>query len=199
MKSLLPGYTWQKQTEEKTLYLTFDDGPIPVVTPFVMDQLKVYDAKATFFCVGDNLEKNTGIAERLLSEGHKLANHTYNHLKGWQTPDEVYLDNVEQCERELKKLQVQNRLFRPPYGRITGKQAAQIRKEGYELIMWDVLTNDYDTTLSPEVCLQKSIKHSEKGSIIVFHDSQKAQRNMMYVLPRYLDHFAKQGYTFDTL
>lgn len=199
MKKLLTGYTWDKSTTEKTLYITFDDGPIPVVTPFVLDQLKAYNAKATFFCVGDNLAKHSEIAEQLLNEGHALANHTFNHLKGWQTSSKKYLLNVKQCEQELQKLQVNTRLFRPPYGRITGKQATQLRKDGYELIMWDVLTNDYDNSLKPEVCLQKSIKYTESGSIVVFHDSLKAQRNLEYVLPRYLSHFAKQGFTFKTL
>jgi peptidoglycan-N-acetylglucosamine deacetylase len=199
MKKLLPGYTWHKSTTEKVLYLTFDDGPIPVVTPFVLEQLKTYHAKATFFCVGDNLAKHPEIAASLLSEGHVLANHTFNHLKGWHTPFNIYLQNVKQCEQELQNLQVNNMLFRPPYGRITGRQASQLRKEGYELVMWDVLTNDYDNTLAPEICLQKSIKYTEDGSIIVFHDSLKAQHNLMYVLPRYLAHFARLGYTFKAL
>ncbi len=199
MKKLMPGYTWHIETAEKTLYLTFDDGPIPIVTPFVLDQLKAYQAQATFFCVGENLVQNTEIGERILQEGHVVANHTYNHLKGWQTPVEEYLHNVEICEQELQKLQVKNTLFRAPYGRITSKQAALLRKAGYQLIMWDVLTNDYDQTLAPEICLQKSITYTENGSIIVFHDSFKAQRNMMYVLPRYLEHFAAQGYSFKSL
>lgn len=199
MTKLLPGYTWHRKTSEKVLYITFDDGPIPVVTPFVMDQLRAYKAKATFFCVGDNLTKYSAIAEELLNEGHVLANHTFNHLKGWQTPYSEYLQNIALCEQELQKLLVNSRLFRPPYGRITGRQATQLRKEGYELIMWDVLTNDYDNSLSPEVCLQKSIQFTESGSIVVFHDSLKAQRNMMYVLPRYLEHFSRLGYTFRTL
>lgn len=195
----MPGYTWHKEVAEKTLYITFDDGPIPVVTPFVLEQLKAYNANATFFCVGDNLSKHPDIAKLLLDEGHVLANHTYNHLKGWLTPLNKYLNNIKQCEQELERLQVKNRLFRPPYGRITGKQAAQLRKDGYELIMWDVLTNDYDNSLAPEVCLRKSIQYTENGSIIVFHDSLKAQRNLTYVLPRYLEHFAAQGYTFKAL
>lgn len=199
MKKLLPDYTWCKSSTEKTLYITFDDGPIPVVTPFVLEQLKAYSAKATFFCVGDNLAKYPEIAADLLNEGHVLANHTFNHLKGWHTPFNNYLQNVKQCEQELQKLQVNNKLFRPPYGRLTGKQASQLRKQGYELIMWDVLTNDYDNSLAPEVCLQKSVKYTKNGSIVVFHDSLKAQRNLMYVLPRYLAHFAGQGYTFKTL
>jgi len=199
MKRLLPGYTWHKQPEGKTLFITFDDGPVPVVTPFVLEQLKAYNARATFFCVGDNLSKHPEIAEQLLREGHVLANHTFNHLKGWQTSTSDYLQNIRACEAELSKFQVLKRLFRPPYGRITGKQAAKLRQEGYELIMWDVLTNDYDNSLAPEECLQKSIKFTENGSIVVFHDSVKAQRNLMYVLPRYLEHFAKQGYTFEAL
>nr|WP_262921657.1 polysaccharide deacetylase family protein [Pontibacter ruber] len=196
----MPGYTWHKELQDEKLYLTFDDGPIPEVTPFVLEQLAKYNAKATFFCVGDNLRKHPEVALQALQQGHVLANHTFNHLKGWQTTLQDYLHNTEQCEQELEKIQParSNRLFRPPYGRITGKQAAQLRGH-YELIMWDVLTNDYDNSLSPEVCLQKSIKYTQSGSIIVFHDSLKAQRNMMYALPRFLEHFTSLGCTFETL
>jgi peptidoglycan-N-acetylglucosamine deacetylase len=199
MRKLLPGYTWRKKVEAKTLYLTFDDGPIPGVTPFVLDQLKEYGALATFFCVGENLHRYPEIGQRMVQEGHVLANHTYNHLKGWQTPFDSYLQNVALCSEELLKQHVTNKLFRPPYGRITGRQAAQLRQEGYELVMWDVLTNDYDTSLAPETCLQQSVRYTESGSIVVFHDSVKAQQNIMHVLPRYLEHFATRGYAFKTL
>jgi peptidoglycan-N-acetylglucosamine deacetylase len=201
MKKLLPGYTWHREVAEKKLYLTFDDGPIPEVTPFVLEQLAKYKAKATFFCVGDNLEKYPEIAKQTLAGGHKLANHTYNHLKGWQTSLDAYLQNVQQCQQELDKINPvseEKLLFRPPYGRITGKQALVLRAD-YELIMWDVLTNDYDATLQPEQCLKQSISKTQSGSIIVFHDSLKAERNMRYALPRFLDHFTGLGYTFETL
>lgn len=193
-------YTWHRDGQAKKLYLTFDDGPIPDVTPWVLEQLNTYQAKATFFCVGDNLAKHPEVARQVLARGHVLANHTFNHLKGWQTALPDYLQNVERCRQELERLQAQgaSRLFRPPYGRITRQQALQLCKE-YELIMWDVLTNDYDSSLAPEKCLQQSIKHTQSGSIIVFHDSLKAQRNMMYALPRFLEHFTGLGYRFETL
>ena len=183
------------------LYLTLDDGPIPEVTPWVLEQLEQFKAKATFFAVGENLVKHPGIARQILEEGHRLANHTHNHLRGWETPLAHYLDNVQQCQLELELLNpnaAQPNLFRPPYGRITLKQAAALRPN-YELVMWDVLTNDYDHSLSPEKCLRESIRSTQSGSIIVFHDSLKAQRNMQYALPRFLEHFTAQGYTFQTL
>ncbi|NDK55983.1 polysaccharide deacetylase family protein [Pontibacter fetidus] len=202
MKKLLPGYTWHREATGKNLYLTFDDGPIPEVTPFVLEQLAQYKAKATFFCVGENLEKHPEIALQILAGGHKLANHTYNHLKGWQTSLEQYLQNVQQCQYILQTIvpaaPQEKHLFRPPYGRITGKQATALRTT-YELIMWDVLTNDYDATLQPDQCLKQSIAKTQPGSIIVFHDSLKAERNMRYALPRFLEHFAGLGYTFETL
>nr|WP_262914592.1 polysaccharide deacetylase family protein [Pontibacter vulgaris] len=201
LKAILPDYTWHREAQDEKLYLTFDDGPIPEVTPWVLEQLAKYKAKATFFCVGDNLVKHPEIAKQALAEGHVLANHTYNHLKGWQTNQETYLQNVQRCQQALNELgetRSGKSLFRPPYGRITSRQAAALRGK-YELIMWDMLTNDYDASLSPETCLMKALKYTKSGSIIVFHDSLKAQRNMQYALPRFLEHFTAQGYTFETL
>ncbi len=195
----MPGYTWLKEEQTKKLYLTFDDGPIPEVTPWVLEQLAQYNAKATFFTVGDNLVKYPEVAEQALSQGHRLANHTQHHLKGWKTPLQQYLHDVAQCQQELEKLApAAPKLFRPPYGRITSRQSAALRGT-YELVMWDVLTNDYDKSLSQEKCLQQTLKHTQSGSIIVFHDSLKAKQNMMYALPRFLDHFTAAGYTFETL
>lgn len=197
----MPGYTWLKEGTNKVLYLTFDDGPIPEITPWVLEQLSKCNAKATFFAVGDNLARHRDIAEQILAQGHRLANHTHNHLRGWQTPLDHYLHNVQQCQQELDTLlpvTTQSKLFRPPYGRITPRQASALRPE-YELVMWDVLTNDYDSSLKPEKCLQEAIRCTQSGSIIVFHDSIKARRNMMYALPRFLDHFTASGYTFETL
>jgi peptidoglycan/xylan/chitin deacetylase (PgdA/CDA1 family) len=201
LRRLMPLYTWQRQVPDKKLYITFDDGPIPEVTPWVLEQLQEYGAKATFFCVGENLVKYPEVARQALAQGHVLANHTFHHLKGWQTNLEHYVQNTAMCQEVLEKLQPQGdkkKLFRPPYGRISKKQAATLREE-YELIMWDMLTNDYDATLSPERCLQKATKYTQSGSIIVFHDSLKAKRNMMYALPRFLEHFSRLGYAFDTL
>ena len=200
LKKLMPGYTWHCGGQDKKLYLTFDDGPIPEVTPWVLEQLATSGAKATFFCVGENLVKYPEVAQQALAQGHLLANHTHNHLKGWKASFKEYLQNTAQCQEVLESLQPGKaaKLFRPPYGRITKAQAAVLRKE-YEIIMWDMLTNDYDATLSPEKCLKKALKYTQSGSIIVFHDSLKAQRNMMYALPRFLEHFSRMGYTFDTL
>ncbi|MDO6388527.1 polysaccharide deacetylase family protein [Pontibacter sp. BT731] len=201
LRRLLPGYTWLREVQEKVLYLTFDDGPIPEATPWVLEQLALHGAKATFFAVGDNLVKHRGIAEQILIQGHRLANHTHNHVRGWETSLEHYLENVQQCQMELDQLvpdAAQPKLFRPPYGRITMKQAAALRPD-YELVMWDVLTNDYDPSLSPEKCLREAIRCTQSGSIILFHDSLKARRNMQYALPRFLEHFTAQGYTFQTL
>lgn len=196
----MPGYTWHRPGGAATLYLTFDDGPVPEVTPWVLEQLRTYGAKATFFCVGENLVKYPEVARQALAAGHLLANHTHNHLKGWQTPLDAYVQNTALCQQQLEALQPNQakRLFRPPYGRITGKQASLLRPK-YELVMWDILTNDYDATLSPEKCLQHSLRYTQKGSIIVFHDSLKAQRNMKYALPRFLEHFSGLGYSFETL
>ncbi|WP_370523722.1 polysaccharide deacetylase family protein [Pontibacter sp. Tf4] len=202
MKKLLPGYTWHRNVADKKLFLTFDDGPIPEITPWVLEQLANYKAKATFFCVGDNVAKHPEVAQQVLAGGHKLANHTFNHLKGWQTSLELYLQNVQQCQDALETIAPDKSgdklLFRPPYGRITSAQAKALRPT-YELIMWDVLTNDYDGTLAPEECLKHSIHKTQPGSIIVFHDSLKAERNMRYALPRFLEHFSGLGYTFETL
>ncbi|MFD3003543.1 polysaccharide deacetylase family protein [Pontibacter toksunensis] len=196
----MPGYTWHRLGQDKKLYLTFDDGPIPEVTPWVLEQLAKYGAKATFFCVGENLIKHPEVAQQALAQGHLLANHTHNHLKGWRASLKAYLQNTAQCQEVLERLQPNqsSKLFRPPYGRISKAQAAALREE-YELIMWDMLTNDYDAALSPEKCLQMAIKYTQSGSIIVFHDSLKAKRNMMYALPRFLEHFSRLGYAFETL
>ncbi|MCJ8163323.1 polysaccharide deacetylase family protein [Pontibacter sp. E15-1] len=200
LRKLMPGYTWRRAGQGKTLYLTFDDGPIPELTPWVLEQLQQYAAKATFFCVGENLVKHPEVAKLALAHGHALGNHTHNHLKGWQTPPDVYAQNTALCQAELDALQpgAAKKLFRPPYGRITAAQARALRPT-HELVMWDMLTNDYDATLSPEKCLQMAIRHTQSGSIIVFHDSLKAKPNLLYVLPRFLEHFTRLGYSFETL
>jgi peptidoglycan-N-acetylglucosamine deacetylase len=210
---LFPSLIWRIKTDRKELFLTFDDGPIPGPTEFALDELRRYNAKATFFCIGDNIRKHREIFSRINSEGHAIGNHTFNHIKGWGTSTEKYLENVELCTDEIVNRfpvssfrspatsnleQVTSILFRPPYGRIRPKQVNAL-KEKYQIIMWDVLTSDYSKSLSPQKCLAGSIRATRPGSIIVFHDSLKAERNMSYALPRYLDHFARQGYTFKTL
>lgn len=200
VQTLLPGFTWRKPKAAKNIYLTFDDGPIPGITEFVLAELAKHKAKATFFCVGDNIRKHPEIAFNVAAAGHCLGNHTHHHLSGWQTPTTAYQFNVAQCETELARITSQNqtKLFRPPYGRLTPKQYFKL-KPHYQIIMWEVLTYDFDAKLSAEACLKQAIKNTEAGSIVVFHDSLKASRNLQFVLPRYLAYFANQGYCFKAL
>ena len=190
---MYPECWWKIPDEaEPTIYLTFDDGPIPDVTEFVLEQLDRYSAQATFFCIGDNVQKHRDVLYKVLEAGHMVGNHTFNHLNGWKTEDNAYLENIRQCQAELG---VETALFRPPYGRIKKTQVAQVI-ERHSIVMWDVLTGDFDQTLSADACLQKTIRYTKPGSIVVFHDSLKARPTMQYVLPRMLAHFAERGYAF---
>ncbi|WP_245326138.1 polysaccharide deacetylase family protein [Hymenobacter wooponensis] len=182
-----------------TLYLTFDDGPIPEETPFVLDTLARFNAQATFFCVGDNVRRHPSVARQIVEQGHRLANHTFYHISGWSHSNAHYLQDVAECQALLDELQPQARpLLRPPYGRIT-LPLARALEASHQVVMWDVLTYDYDRGFAAEKCLRHAIQNTRSGSITVFHDSLKASRNMRYVLPRYLAHFAEQGYQFATL
>lgn len=191
-----PKLTWNKNRSKKVIYLTFDDGHIPDVTTFVLKTLKSYCAKATFFCIGENITKHPDIFEQIKADGHQIGNHTFNHLKGWKTEDQQYLQNFEQCQRLTC-----THLFRPPYGRIKKSQAAAIRDiiPAMEIIMWDVLSGDFDTNISPQKCYNNVIKHTHNGSIIVFHDSLKAFERLEYTLPRALAYFQEKGYSFGLL
>lgn len=193
IQNLFPNFTWKIPTEEKTIFLTFDDGPIPEVTPWVLEQLKQYDAKATFFCVGDNVRKYPDVFAKVIAGGHTLGNHTFNHLNGWGTDNIPYFHNVRKCAALVK-----SDLFRPPYGRLLPSQA-QFLQRHYNIVMWDVLSGDFDPKLSPELCLTNVLKNTRPGSIIVFHDSLKAQEKLRYTLPRVLEHFSQLGYTFDRI
>ena len=200
VRSLLPQLEWRKDTQEKIIYLTFDDGPIPEVTDFVLAQLAKYKAKGTFFCVGDNVQKHPEIAARVLAQGHRLGNHTFNHLKAWKTDTKQYLENVQKCRVALQPFLSENEkpLFRPPYGQVSLSKIKQLQPQ-FRIIMWDLLTCDYDQALEPEICLAKSLELTRPGAIVVFHDSLKARRNLEYVLPRYLEFFHNQGYRFEAL
>jgi peptidoglycan/xylan/chitin deacetylase (PgdA/CDA1 family) len=193
LRSLYKGSLWRMDKKEAIIYLTFDDGPIPELTPWVLDILKEYDVKATFFCVGDNIAKNPTIFDRILEEGHQIGNHTYNHVKGWELTNANYLDNVEKCQILTK-----TNLFRPPYGRIKKNQFKAINKD-YKVVFWDVLSYDYDKMTSPKKCLDNSIKYTRNGSVIVFHDNIKAQKNLKFALPQYIEHFLKLNYKFAVL
>lgn len=199
LKLLLPARLWNFPPDEKAIYLSFDDGPIPGVTPWVLEQLKQYGARATFFCIGDNIRKHPGIFQQLLDEGHAIGNHSYNHLNGWRTSSDTYLANVLRAQREIGSFygrREAEKLFRPPYGRLKEKQARQLRKDGFRIVMWDVLSMDYRQDLQPKKCLQNVLKHAGPGSIIVFHDSLKAKKNLKAVLPQVLKHFSEKGYEF---
>ncbi|ANQ47489.1 polysaccharide deacetylase family protein [Flammeovirga sp. MY04] len=201
---IFPSLTWKKEaTSIPTIYLTFDDGPIPEITPWVLDQLAKYNAKATFFCVGDNIRKHPEVYNKVLEAGHTAGNHTFNHLQYWKTSYNKYLDNVKVCDEQLVSNPLfdtdrKKPLFRPPHGQV-GKQMIHTLKEKYEIIMWHVLTRDYNKNFNEEKCLATAIKLTEDGSIVVFHDSIKAEKNLRYVLPRFLEHFSKKGYVFASL
>lgn len=197
VKSLFPSLVWNIPTTSKELYLTFDDGPTPKITDWTLDILKAYNAKATFFCIGKNVISNPDTFKRILEEGHTIGNHTNDHVKGWQTSKEEYLNNVALCNTAFTSQNLdKTSLFRPPYGQIKPKQIKAIQELDYKIIMWDVLAIDWDVDISEETCLQNVINNAKSGSIVVFHDSVKAARNMQYALPKVLDHFSKQGYKF---
>ena len=196
LKWYYPSLVWNKSRADRVIYLTFDDGPIPDVTPFVLKTLEYFDVKATFFCIGDNIRKHPDIYQQLLTAGHQVGNHTFNHLRGWDTEDDTYVENFTRCQ-ELTN----TTLFRPPYGRIKKSQISAIRSRypNIQIIMWDVLSGDFDLQLSPEKCLENVLKHVENGSIIVFHDSIKAFKRLKYVLPLLLKELTAKGYRFETL
>jgi peptidoglycan-N-acetylglucosamine deacetylase len=205
IKSIFSNYIWDIPNNDNKIYLTFDDGPTPEITKWVLQELEKYHAKATFFCIGNNIEKFPDIFSKILNEGHSIGNHTFNHLNGWETSTEEYLKNSIQCS--VISNQAQNckpntehyKLFRPPYGKIKASQAKKLRQLGYKIIMWDVLSADFDTLISKEKCLENVLKNAKSGSIIVFHDSLKAFPNLEYTLPKTLKILKEKGFIFETL
>lgn len=193
LSALYPSLEWRVPTKEKKIYLTFDDGPNPLATPFVLDQLAKYGAKASFFCIGKNVQAEPAIFQRILSEGHSIGNHTDHHLNGWNTADTTYLEDVYNADRYI-----QSNLFRPPYGRIKRSQIAALKNK-FRIIMWDVLSADFDTRLTPQASLAYVIYHTKPGSIVLFHDSEKAWDRMSFALPAVLKHFSGEGYVFESL
>jgi peptidoglycan/xylan/chitin deacetylase (PgdA/CDA1 family) len=193
IQNLFPNFTWKIPSHEKVLYLTFDDGPIPEVTPWVLQQLEAFQAKATFFCVGDNVKKYQEVFQKVLDEGHSIGNHTFNHLSGWACENIPYFHNVRRCARL-----VESNLFRPPYGRLKPKQS-QFLQRHYRIVMWDVLSGDFDAKIGKEQCLENVISNAGKGSIVVFHDSLKAKEKLQYVLPKVLKHYSAIGYRFEAM
>ncbi|MFT6815356.1 MAG: peptidoglycan/xylan/chitin deacetylase (PgdA/CDA1 family) [Sphingobacteriales bacterium] len=193
LQALYPGFIWHKSRAEKVIYLTFDDGPIPEVTPWVLNELKRYEAKATFFCIGDNIQKHPNVFQKVKDQGHQIGNHTNNHLNGWGTKPKEYRANWELFQKKQE-----SELFRPPYGKITRLEAVWVQKT-MKVVMWDVLSADFDPKVTPEKCLSNVLGKCKYGSIVVFHDSIKSFENLKYTLPKVLEHFSSLGYTFKSL
>lgn len=200
VKKIFSNYFWDIPNSENKVYLTFDDGPIPEITEWVLEELQKYNAKATFFCIGHNIQKYPEIFSKVIEKEHSIGNHTFNHIKGWETSLNEYIENVSLCQSEILNLQSQIcNLFRPPYGKIKLSQSKNLRKSGFKIIMWDVLSGDYDQTISPEKCLENVLKNTKSGSIIVFHDSVKAFKNLEYTLPKTLEILTKRGFVFERI
>ncbi len=200
---LYPSLTWRMPAEHKELFLTFDDGPVPGPTEFVLETLKKFAAKATFFCIGENIRNHSQVFKTIIHHGHAIGNHTYNHVNGWRTSADEYLANIQRCNDEIRAQSNEKKegsslpLFRPPYGRISRNQISRLAS--YKIIMWDVLSIDYNKNLSAEKCLKNTINAARPGSIIVFHDSYKAEKNLMHTLPRFIEHYSSLGFTFKTI
>lgn len=195
LKKLYGRCIWDMPGKEKVLYLTFDDGPHPEITPFVLDELRKYNAKATFFCIGNNVAKYPGTYRAIIAEGHAVANHTFDHISGWKTPAGIYMDNIGKAAVLIK-----SELFRPPYGKITRQQVKLLSslKPPMQVVMWDILSGDFDTGITPETCFS-NVQRSREGSIVVFHDSEKAYKRMSYALPKLLQYFSERGFSFKSI
>ena len=200
LSAVYPDCLWKVNTKEKILYLSFDDGPIAEITPFVLDELKRWNAKATFFCIGKNIEANPEIFQRIINEGHSVGNHTYDHLNGWSYSDEEYFKNIEKCGAviNLQSSIFNLQLFRPPYGKLKPSQYKKIKSQ-YKLVMWDVLSFDFDLKMEKEKVLENVLKNAEEGSIVVMHDSLKAKSKVEYALPKILEYFSEKGFVFNAL
>lgn len=201
IKLLFFNQVWNIPNTENSIYLTFDDGPTPEITERVLEILDNHHIKATFFCIGDNVRKHSEIVQKIISKQHSVGNHTYSHLKGWKTSTKSYISNTEACEIKLNSLfKIRNsKLFRPPYGKITPWQSYKLRKLGYKIIMWDVLSRDYDASISAEMCYENVVKTVSSGSIIVFHDSYKAKERVLISLEKTIETLKRKGYKFEKI
>lgn len=190
LKPVYKDLVWDVPTSKKEVFISFDDGPVPVATPYALDVLKEFDVRATFFCIGDNVLKHPDIFQRVIDDGHRIGNHSLNHLNGWKYNDYSYVKNVLECARI-----VPSRLYRPPYGKIKRSQTAALRKR-FSIIMWDVISGDFDRKITKEKCVENVVKNVVPGSIVVFHDSHKAYEKMSFALPIVLEQLKAQGYSF---
>lgn len=193
IKAITPSLIYSIDNNQKSVYLTFDDGPNPEVTPLVLDILASNDAKATFFCLGENVNDNPVLFERIKREGHSVGNHSYNHLDGWNTKNEPYYKDIEQSNKLIK-----SNLFRPPYGRITPPQIKYLKKK-YKIVMWDILSSDFDTNNTSEQCINNVLSNVKPGSIIVFHDNTKAKETLLKSLPNILERLKSQDYNISPI
>ena len=193
LKKIYKSCIWQINTKQNIIYLSFDDGPHPVATPFVLDELKKHNAKATFFCIGKNVVLYPEIYKRIIAEGHSVGNHTLNHLNGWKTKNETYIKNIQAASKHINSI-----LFRPPYGKITFQQLKILShlQQPLKVVMWSVLSGDFDRGISNIKCLNNVIKNTKAGSIIVFHDSEKAFNKLSYSLPKVLEYFKGKHFEF---
>ena len=200
LKKISKDLVWDIPTNDKDIYLTFDDGPIPNLTEYVLDILDDFDAKATFFFVGENIFRYPNICKKVIEKDHVVGNHTFNHLKGWSIRNSKYIDNIKKCHEHILKYQKfkHKPLFRPPHGQITKSQIKNIESE-FNIIMWDILAYDFDNSHSPLKSLNRIISSTRPGSIVVFHDNYKAENKLKYMLPRFLKHFKEQGFNFNKL
>lgn len=204
IKRIFSNYVWDIPNHKNKVFLTFDDGPTSEITEWTLQQLKKFNAKATFFCIGNNIEKYPQIFKKIIQEEHAIGNHTFNHLKGWETNTDKYIENTNKCAEIMCQLSRSFgtdhcQLFRPPYGKIKPQQSRILRKLGYKIIMWDVLSCDFDQTITPEECLDNVLKNVVSGSIIVFHDSIKAEQNLKYVLPKTLEFLKEKGFVCEKI
>lgn len=200
IKKLFNRLVWSFNTSEKIIYLTFDDGPTPEITQFILKNLAKFNAQATFFCVGENIQKYPEVFQEIIRKKHAIGNHTYNHLKGWKTTNNNYINNTDKAQLTIEKFKKPKlKLFRPPYGKIGYFQSKKLLSKGYKIIMWDVLSGDFDSNISKEKVLSNVLKNTTNGSIIVFHDHQKAFNNLKFTLPKVLEYFNAKGYRFEAI
>ena len=199
-RNIYPEATWRGSAMNHEIFLTFDDGPIPGVTEYILDILAEEEINATFFCVGDNVRKHPAIFNRIIKEGHQAANHTFNHLDSWKIKRKKYLENIDLCEKIFREQGYENEgaYFRPPYGRLSLKTYRRLKTE-FKIIMWDVLSYDFASDILPSYCLDQCINHTEPGSIIVFHDSKKSGKLLKVIIQQYIQHFKALNYQFSTV